>query len=309
MTTQELRIESGLRELCGLISRFATSDGVHETAVPELALARTSATSERMHGVLNPCVCVIAQGAKRVFLGGDVLVYDRATWLAASLDLPAAGQVIEATPEAPYLGIKLSIDPREIAALLVDSGLPDEDEPAPARALFVSRTNAEFLEAFVRLVRLLESPEDIPALAPLARREILYRALKCEGGGYLRHLASANGRARRIARAVEWLRRHYERPLRVEELASLANMSASSFHEHFRSVTAMSPLQFQKVLRLQEARRLLLAEATDAASAGHRVGYESPSQFSREYSRLFGRPPVADIRRLRATAGAATAAA
>ena len=302
MTTQQLRTEAGLQQMAALIARFATAEGVNPTALPQVSVSRATQPSDLVHGAFEPCFCVIAQGAKRVMLGNEVYRYDRATFIVATVDLPISGQVIEATPAQPYLGVKVSIDPREVAALLVDAPMPPAADPAPGRGLFVSRVDCDLLEAVVRLLRLLETPEDLRALAPLAMREILYRLLKGEEGGRLRHAASANSRSRRIARAVDWLKSHYVEPLRVEELASQASMSASSFHEHFRAVTAMSPLQFQKQLRLQEARRLLLSEALDAASAGHRVGYESPSQFSREYSRLFGAPPAADMRRMRAVA-------
>jgi AraC-like DNA-binding protein len=307
MTTQDLRIETGLAEMASLIARFAAVEGVNATPLPQLSLSRASRPSERVHGSFDPCVCVIAQGAKRVMLADEVYRYDRATFIVATVDLPISGQVIEATDAKPYLGVKISIDPREVAALLVEADMPSVADPAPRRGLFVSRVGPDMLEACVRLLRLLETPEDLPALAPLALREILYRLLKSEEGARLRQAASANGRARRIARAVEWLKGHFVEPLRVEDLAAQASMSASSFHEHFRAVTAMSPLQFQKQLRLQEARRLLMAEALDAASAGHRVGYESPSQFSREYSRLFGAPPAADMRRMRSVAPATPA--
>jgi AraC-like DNA-binding protein len=299
MTTQDLRLEAALAEMAALITRFtAGGDGSHGTRVTGLTLHRASEPRPRVHGVQNPCVCVIAQGAKRVMLGDDVYLYDRAHYLAAAMDLPVSGQVVEATPEKPYLSLKLDVDPHEIAALLLEAP-PPSGETAPTRGLFVSLSSADLVEAFVRMLRLLEAPEDIPALEAGARREILYRVLKGEQGFRLRQIANASGHSRRIAKSIEWLRRNFTQALRIEELAAQANMSPSSFHEHFRAVTAMSPLQFQKQLRLQEARQLLMSEVADAATAGHRVGYESPSQFSREYSRLFGVPPATDMRRLR----------
>ncbi len=299
MTTQDLRLEAGLDEMARLITRFATAEGSHPTAVPGLSLSHASAPTRRHHGVQNPCICVIAQGAKRVMLGDEVYIYDRARYLVASVDLPASGQVFEASEAKPYLGIKLDVDPREIAALLLEAAPPRPAESAPTRGLFVTQTSPELVDAFVRLLRLLETPEDIPALGPVAQREILYRVLKGEEGFRLRQIASAGSHAPRIARTIEWLRRHFREPLRVDDLASQASMSASAYHEHFRAMTSMSPLQFQKQLRLQEARQLLLSESLDAATAGHRVGYGSPSQFSREYSRLFGAPPATDMKRLR----------
>jgi len=303
MTTQDLRLEAALVEMAALIARFtAAAEGPNESALPGLMLFRATAPSGLHHGVHNPCVCVIAQGAKRVLLGEEVYRYDRARYLAASMNLPVSGQVIEASPEKPYLAMKLDVAPQEIAALILEAKMPEPAETATARGMFVSRVDTSLIEAFVRLLRLLDSPEDIPALAAAARREILYRMLKGDEGHRLRQIAASSAHATRIAKAIEWLRQNYTRTLRIEELAGQANMSTSSFHEHFRAVTAMSPLQFQKQLRLQHARQLLISEALDAATAGHRVGYESPSQFSREYSRLFGAPPAADRRRL-ASAG------
>ena len=299
MTTQDLRLESALAEMAGLLTRFtAPGDGPRTTAVHGLTVYRATAPTQRLHGVhSSPCVCVIAQGAKRVMLGEEVYLYDRARYLAAAMNLPVSGQIIEASAQKPYLALKLDVTPQEIAAIILESKLP-EPGAASGRAVVTSRVDANLAEAFVRLLRLVDSPEDVPALEPVMRREILYRMLKGDEGRNLRQIAMSAAHSTRIARAIEWLRLNYTRPLRVEELAAQANMSTSSFHEHFRAVTAMSPLQFQKQLRLQEARQLLISEALDAATAGHRVGYESPSQFSREYSRLFGAPPATDRRRL-----------
>lgn len=299
MRTQDLALEPGLAEMADRIARSTGNDGIHPTAIANLTLARMSTTNEPMPTVYEPCVCVMAQGRKRVLLGDEAYVYDPATYVVAAVDLPVTGSVIEATPERPYLGFALRLAPQEIASLLLQANLPPP-ATAPARGLYLARTDRELLDALLRLLRLLDAPGDIPALAPLAEREILYRLLKSEEGWRLRQVATAHSHSKRIARSIEWLKANYAEPLRVPDLAARASMSASSFHEHFRAVTAMSPLQYQKHLRLQEARRLLLAEASDAATAGHRVGYESPSQFSREYSRMFGASPAADVRRLRA---------
>ena len=312
---QDLRLEAALDELAVLITRFtAAGDGMHPTALRGLGLARASEPHPLQHGISTPCVGMIVQGVKRVMLGDDVYLYNRGAFCAGSLDLPVSAQVVEASPERPYLSLKFELDTRELTELLLDVPAGLEPETAPQRALLVSRIEAQVVEAFVRLVRLLETPEDIPALEAGARREVLYRILRSSQGARLREFAGASGRSPRIAKAVQWLRQNFHRPLRVEELAALASMSTSSFHEHFRAMTAMSPLQFQKQLRLQEARNLLLSESLDAATAGHRVGYESPSQFSREYSRLFGVPPATDVKRLRGApmggrGGAATAPA
>jgi AraC-like DNA-binding protein len=306
MTTQDLRLEAALDELAALITRSTAGldDGLHPTALRGLQLSRVTVSLPRVHGLSSPCVGLVAQGTKRIILGDEVYDYNRSHFIAGSVDLPVASQVIGASPAKPFLALKFELEQREVAELLVEvPALAAPAETAPARGIFVTRVNPDLAEAFVRLLRLLDSPEDIPALEAGARREVLYRILKSEQGGRLRELAGLSGRSPRIAKAIQWLRQNFHRPLRVEELAALANMSTSSFHEHFRSMTAMSPLQFQKQLRLHEARQLLMSEALDAATAGHRVGYESPSQFSREYSRLFGVPPATDMKRLR---GAAT---
>src|SRR5258706_4604318 len=298
MGTRDLVVEPGMAEMAERIERATRMDGIHATAIANLKLARASSPYAPMPGVLEPCVCVMAQGRKRMLLGDEAYIYDPATYIVASVDLPVMGCVVEATPGQPYLGIALRLEPKEIASILLQTRLPPP-ATSPARGLYVARTDHALREAFLRLLRLLDTPEDIPTLAPLAEREILYRLLKGEAGWRLRQLAIAHTHSKRIATAIEWLKTQLAEPLLIAELAKSAGMSASSFHEHFRAVTAMSPLQYQKHLRLREARRLLLAEASDAATAAHRVGYESPSQFSREYSRMFGASPAADARRLR----------
>jgi AraC-like DNA-binding protein len=215
--------------------------------------------------------------------------------------------VLDATPEKPYLCVMLEIDTPELASLLLDTETPAHADAVGRRGLFLGEATAPFVDAVWRLMRLLDTPGDIRALAPLAEREVLYRLLQSNAGPRLREVVAGNGPARRIARSIAWLRSHYDGPLRLERLAQAAHMSPSSFHAHFKRVTAMSPLQYQKLLRLQEARRLLMTDAVDAATAGHRVGYQSPSQFSREYRRAFGTSPGADYRQLRSARSAAIA--
>lgn len=288
------------RALASAIERFTPTDGIHTTAIPRLTLARVSAPTEPAHAVHLPAVCFIAQGRKRVMLGGEPFDYDAAHHLVVSLDLPISGQILEASTDAPYLSFRLDFDPGDIAAMLLEMEAPPPATQRPARGVFVSRTQPALLDAALRLLQLLATPEDIPTLAPLAAREILYRLLKSEEGWRLSQLAGGDGQARRIARAIGWLKANYDKPLRIEEVAREVHMSTSSLHHHFKAATALSPLQYQKQLRLREARRLLLSnEAADAATACHRVGYESPSQFSREYRRLFGAPPVRDLQRMR----------
>jgi AraC-like DNA-binding protein len=219
-----------------------------------------------------------------------------------SVDLPVVGQVIEATPAEPYLCLRLELDPGQLSALMMESGqgaLRNQRAERLKLGLSVSAIDPSLLDAAVRLARLLEAPNDIPILAPLVEREILYRLLSSEYGDRLRQIAMADHRVVAVNRAIGWLKRNYAAPFRIETVAREARMSPSALHHSFKSVTAMSPLQYQKQLRLQEARRLMLGHAMDAASAGHQVGYESPSQFSREYSRLFGAPPSRDIAKLK----------
>ena len=288
-------------ELAPLIERYTGQDGIHPTAVPSLFLYRYSTPSDPLCNVREPAFGIIAQGSKRVTLGDDAYVYGRAHYIVVSVDLPIVGQVTEATPEAPYLGLRIDLDIAQIGALIVEAGLTEPGNTQTGRGLFVSRVGSPLLEAVLRLLRLLENPQDIPLLAPLVLREIHYRLLVGEQGARLRQIALADSQTQRIAKAIAWLKHNYAQPLRIEAIARKLHMSSSSLRHHFKAVTAMSPLQYQKQLRLQEARRLMLSEVMDAATAGHRVGYESPSQFSREYSRLFGAPPIRDMARLRAS--------
>jgi AraC-like DNA-binding protein len=300
-----------LAELCRLLARHAPVDGVHDTVIPGVAAVRASHPGDEIgHALHQAALCLIAQGAKRVMLGEEMYVYDASRYLVFSVDLPIGAQVMRATPEEPYLCFRLDLPAQAVADVLLNTGPPAAATaataaPPDARGLYLSRTGAPLLDAVVRLLRLLDTPDDAAALAPLVQQEIIYRLLRSEEGARLARVARADSQAHRVARAIAWLKAHYAEPLRVEALAQQVHMSASSLHHHFRAVTAMSPLQYQKQLRLQEARRLLLGEVSDAASAGHRVGYESPSQFSREYARLFGVPPARDAARMKQQAGVA----
>ena len=299
-----------LAELCRLLARHAPMDGVHDTGIPGVAAVRASQPGDEIgHALHQAALCLIAQGAKRVLLGEEVYVYDASRHLVFSVDLPIGAQVMRATPDEPYLCFRLDLPAQAVADVLLKTGAAAASPPsaptAAVRGLFLSRTGAPLLDAVVRLLRLLDAPDDAAALAPLVQQEIIYRLLRSDEGPRLARVAHADSQAHRVAQAIGWLKAHYAEPLRIEALARQVHMSASSLHHHFRAVTAMSPLQYQKQLRLQEARRLLLGEVSDAASAGHRVGYESPSQFSREYARLFGVPPARDAQRLRQQAGVA----
>lgn len=292
--------------LADLIARHCPQEGVHGTALQRVALIRIAQPTEEIHTLHQPALCIIAQGAKRVMLGDLVLTYDAAKYLTVTVELPVIGQVIQASPAEPYLCFRLDFDPGIIADLLLEGTLPI---PAPGEGtttgsgLVLADADPDLLDAAIRLLRLLDRPEQIPALAPLVEKEILCRLLLGDAGARLRQIALPESRLGQINRAIAWIRRHYDQPIRIEAVAEAARMSPSTLHEHFKAVTAMSPLQYQKQLRLQEARRLILASSLDAAAAGFRVGYESPSQFSREYRRLFGAPPVRDAARLRAAHG------
>ncbi|MEK8051175.1 AraC family transcriptional regulator [Ideonella sp. DXS22W] len=298
-----------LSQAVQLALRHAPVDGHHATAVPGLMLIRASAPAQPLPTVYEPGLVVVLQGRKQALLGQQVLRYDPLHCLVVSVKMLPAGQITEASPEAPYLCLRLGLDTQALSALLLELG-PAGTTPAAASAsaapassatcgLNVARVSPPLLDAVLRLLHLLDTPEHLRVLAPLAMREILYRVLVGELGGPLRQLALADGHGQRIARAIGLLERRFDQPVRIDELAAAAHMSPSSLHLRFKQVTAMSPLQYQKQLRLHQARRLMLAEGLDAAAAAHRVGYESASQFSREYRRLFGAPPRAEIAQLR----------
>lgn len=286
-------------ELASTMQRFAPNYGVYPTAIEPLHFIRSDSPTDVIHTVHKPGLCVIVQGRKQVQLRDESYTYDPLNYLVVSVTLPLAGQVIEASADLPYFCIRLDIDPAEIAQLIADVspiGVPNQP---PHRGLFLDRIDASLLEAMLRLVRLLDAPSDIQALAPLALREIFYRLLKGQQGQRLHEIAIADSQTHRVTRAIEWLNSNYAQPLRIDELASYVNLSNSTLHHRFKAVTAMSPLQYQKQLRLQHARRLMISEGLDVSTAGFKVGYESPSQFSREYSRMFGAPPSRDIAKFR----------
>ncbi|MDQ0475038.1 AraC family transcriptional regulator [Labrys wisconsinensis] len=274
------------------------------TAVPRLTLLRSDAPTLPMATIHQPVLCIIAQGRKRLMLGESLYEYDAAKYLIVSVDLPVTGGVCEASAEEPYLALSLALDPAALAAMLIDMA-EEHGEPELTPGIAVTAVTADLLDPAVRLVRLLDRPRDIAMLAPLIEREMLYRLLTGEQGALLRQIALADSRLSRVSRAIAWIRGNYAQPFHMEVVADIAGMSLSSLHRHFKAVTTMSPLQYQKQVRLQEARRLLLAQRADAAHIGFSVGYDSPSQFSREYARLFGSPPARDAARLRGLSNAA----
>lgn len=289
---------AGRNGLAEAIARWTRGVALCETAIPGLSLHRWDAPTEPTSYLLGPSICLIGQGRKRVLLGDEVHVYDAHGFLLTSVDLPLTAQIVEASVERPYLGLTLALDLRTVARLILEHPAPISRTPEDRLGLAVGRVSPPLLGAFLRLLDLLAQPQDIPALSPLILQEICYRLLVGEQGARLRRIVSAESHAYRVARAIDWIKDNFRESFRIEDLAALAGLSASAFHVHFRAMTAMSPLQFQKKMRLSEARRLMFAEHADASTAAFAVGYESPSQFSREYARLFGTPPRRDIRSL-----------
>jgi AraC-like DNA-binding protein len=300
-------LERAIETFKDKIARLTAEGELHLTAIPGLSLFRREAVTEPISGMYEPSICMVAQGAKRVLLGSDSFVYDAHHFLVTSVHLPTVVQIIDASPEKPYLGLRLTLDQRQISRLLVDGNLPMPRAPKSSRGMATGAVTLPLLDAVQRLVDLLGEERDIPILAPIIQQEIVYRLLVGDQGERLRQIATGGSQSNQVARALEWLKGNFTQPLRIDDLARQAGMSASTFHHHFRSVTALSPLQYLKQLRLREARRLMLAEHCDAATAAFQVGYESPSQFSREYSRLFGAPPLRDISTLRQMTSSASA--
>jgi len=294
--------EKQRKELLRIIEKFTLEDGTHDTKVPGLRLIRASRSSEPVYSVYEPSLCVVAQGSKVVILGQEMYQYDSNSFLTASVHLPITGQVMEASSETPYFSAQIIFDMKQIVDVIQTAGdSMRAGNNETCRGLKVSQIDHALLDAVLRLVKLIEAPQDIPVLAPYAMREVIYRVLQKENNASLKQIAVIGSHAQRIAGVVEKLNRDFAQPLRVDDLAAEASMSASSLYDYFKEVTGMSPIQFQKLIRLQEARRLLLSGSIDAAEAAYQVGYESPSHFSREYARMFGQPPIRDVRRLRST--------
>ncbi|BBP78850.1 AraC family transcriptional regulator [Pseudomonas gingeri NCPPB 3146 = LMG 5327] len=286
-------------ELADIIRRHTDEDGSYQTAVGSLVLGRHNHPYDFNPVLAQPALCIMAQGRKEVRLGDDHFIYDPLNYMVISVSMPMSGRVLNASPQMPLLALRLDIDPNEISALIAEAGPMGVPTRPTGLGLYVERVDTQMFDALLRLTRLIDTPKDIPMLAPLIRREILYRLLRSPQGYRLYEIAIANSQGHRVNQAIKWLNGNFEQPLRIDDLAREANLSVSTLHHRFKAMTAMSPLQYQKQLRLQEARRLMLAEGLDASAAGYRVGYESPSQFSREYSRLFGAPPLRDLARLR----------
>ncbi|EHV9721327.1 AraC family transcriptional regulator [Vibrio parahaemolyticus O1:K58] len=291
------------QKLAKLIDRWTGDANQYDTPISGLRFSRWTTPTPPTSYTHNPSICLIAQGRKRVLLGEESFIYDANHFLISSVDLPIIANIIEASEEQPYLGLIMELDLTEISQLIVDSELAFTQSKEAQKGIAVGELSESLLDAFVRLAELLDEGQNIKILAPIIKREIFYRLLMREQGTRLHQIVTAGSHSHQIAKAIDWLKNNFVKPLSVGDLASYTGMSKSSFYTHFRSMTSMTPLQFQKKLRLSEARRLMLTENLDAMAATFKVGYESPSQFSREYSRLFGAPPSKDIKSLRENLG------
>ncbi|RYX86127.1 AraC family transcriptional regulator [bacterium] len=302
----ELQQEQCQREeLVERLTKALPSEGMNQP-LPGLRLSHSCKTMEPVYGVSEPTFCVIAQGSKEVFLGEKRYQYDPYSYLLATAELPIVSRVLQASDNRPYLGLRLNIDPTLVGAVMVEIGQMPPQNSGDVKAIEVSPLDSTLLDATLRMVRLLDCPTEARILLPLITREIVYRLLVGEQGHRLRQMTVLGGHTHRIGQAVQKICREFNKPLQVEDLARYIGMSVSGFHHHFKAVTALTPLQFQKQLRLQEARRLMVGEALDAATAGYRVGYDDASHFNREYKRLFGVPPMRDVERIREAADVET---
>ena len=291
------------KELAGKIASFIGSEERLVTRIPGLLLTRRTTPTAPISATYEPSLAVVAQGRKQATLGGTMFVFDESRYLLTSLDLPVICNVIEASEEVPYLCFVLKLEMPVVRELLSREEIQVHERSMDSPAMATGKTTAELLDACCRLLDLLKTPQDIPFLSGLIQREIIYRILQGPEGARLRAIATLGDQSQRTAKAITWVRENFAKPLRVEELAKMAGMGVSTLHHHFRALTAMSPLQYQKQLRLQTARGRMLVDGLDAASAAFEVGYESASQFNREYSRFFGQPPMRDIRTLRSPDG------
>lgn len=291
------RFSSNRQELVERLLSALPTDG-YRWLTPWMLAGRASRPSESVHGVVRPSFCLIAQGAKEVSLGDKVYRYDADRYLIVTVEMPVTARVVEASVSEPYLALKIDLDPSVVTSLMIEAGLLAPPSETGAKAIAVSALDLDLLDATLRLVRLIDSEEAL-VLAPMVLRELTYRLMRGDQGERLRHLPKLGHRTSRIAEAVHRIRSQFDQPMQMEALAQELGMSTSGFHHHFKAVTDMSPLQFQKQLRLQAARSLLIHEDIDVASAGYHVGYADPSHFSRDYKKQFGNPPLRDMESLR----------
>ena len=292
------------RELATLLTQHTDGkgNGLHKTAIDKLEFMRESSISTSLHSDNKLDLCIVVQGKKEALLGEKLYRYSVAQYIVVSVELPITGFVVEATPDKPYLGFKLNLDPAQLYEIIIAQTQLSRRKPENSvKGFFVSNADKSLIDCAIRLTKLLDTPQDIPFLAPIILREIYYRLLMGEQGEALRQIAIPGSNMQRIAETIKLIKVDFTKPIGVEQLAKHVSMSTSSFYHHFKKVTSMSPLQYQKQLRLLEARRLMLTENFDAANSAYEVGYQSPSQFSREYSQRFGAPPIKDVERLRTT--------
>ncbi len=291
---------SNIANLLQLVEANAPFEGIQTTAIDDLTLVRHSYPTTPVYSLQRAALCIVVQGRKEVALGGTTYVYTPSNYLISSVALPVVARITTASPSHPYLCLRLALDPIALADMLLTSGLqPQPCDAAPASGLNLSKITPDLSDAVSRIMRLLDTPSDLPALAPLAKREIYYRLLTGALGQSVRQLATAGSKLHQISRVTNWIKDHFADPLEIEQLVSIAGMSRSALHKHFKAVTQMSPLQYQKQLRLQEARKLMVAHGLNASAASFHVGYSSATQFTREYSRMYGEAPARDAARLR----------
>ncbi|MFZ4454110.1 AraC family transcriptional regulator N-terminal domain-containing protein [Salibacterium aidingense] len=293
------KVQGHQKELADQVERFTRFDATHETDIPFLQMMRASQNSAPIHSVYSSSLCFVAQGAKMAMLGKENYHYDPTSFLVTSVHLPIASKIIEASPERPFLGVKIYFSADDILDIIKESNSSWGKGGESERGIFIGQSTSLLYDAIMRLVRLLDAPDEIPVLAPLIKREIIYRVLQDEKGDWIKTIFNSGSHAHAISKVIQLIKRDYDKPLRIDRLAREANLSASALHKHFKKITSMSPLQYQKRIRLQEARSLLISESLEAIDAGFRVGYESPSQFNREYARMFGLPPIKDAKQMR----------
>jgi AraC-like DNA-binding protein len=289
------------QKLAELVTRHTDGkgNGIHATEIAQLEFMRESAAPTALRAVYEPTLCIILQGKKETLLGQETYHYGAAQYIVVTVDLPLSGTIVEATADQPYLCFKLNLDTTRLWKIINQLGRSPDKQESSVRGLFVSDANVPLIECATRLTRLLDTPEDIPFLAPMMIGELYYRLLMSDQNEAVWQIATSGSYMQRIAEVINQIKAEFTKSLSMDDLAKQASMSSATFHRHFKAVTSMSPLQYQKQLRLLEARRLLLAKNVDATQAAYQVGYESPSQFSREYSRMFGAPPIKDVERLR----------
>jgi AraC-like DNA-binding protein len=287
------------KELVDLSLAFTDGEGQHPTAIRNLQIVRSDGRTAPAHRMYDPSLCLVVQGEKEASVGSQAYRFGAGEYLMLSVDLPVTGRVTQASPGQPFLCLVLALEPATVYGIVKELHQPEPAGPEAKRGIYQDRVDPDLADAMLRLLRCLKCESDTAVLAPFILGEITYRLLGSPHGFMVRQLGVAGSRTLRIAKAVDWIRSHYDQPLRMEHLAKLASMSQSAFFQHFKQVTTLSPLRYQKELRLQEARRLLSTELADAATAAFRVGYESPSQFSREYARMFGLPPISDLKHQR----------